>query len=46
VTDNQRIAGMGLMGFGGLVSIIGGIIFLVLMYLSQKSGHSSKSYPQ
>ena len=42
----EQVAGMGLMGFGGLVSIIGGIIFLVLMYLSLKSGHSSKSYPQ
>jgi heme/copper-type cytochrome/quinol oxidase subunit 1 len=38
----EQVAGMGLMGFGGLVSIIGGIIFLVLMYLSLKSGRSSK----
>jgi hypothetical protein len=27
---------MGLMGFGGLVSIIGGITFLVLVYHSMK----------
>ncbi len=43
-TDTERgfeqIAGMGLMGFGGLVSIIGGIIFLVLMYRSLKSGRN------
>jgi hypothetical protein len=39
----EQVAGMGLMGFGGLVSIIGGIIFLVLMYLSLKSGRSSES---
>ncbi len=34
----EQIAGMGLMGFGGLVSIIGGIMFLVLMYLAMKPG--------
>jgi len=41
----EQVAGMGLMGFGGLVSIIGGIIFLVLMYLSLKSGRSSNPHP-
>lgn len=30
----EQIAGMGLMGLGGLVSIIGGIIFLVTVYLA------------
>ena len=40
----EQVAGMGLMGFGGLVSIIGGIIFLVLMYLSLKSGRSSNPH--
>jgi cytochrome c oxidase subunit 1 len=34
----EQIAGMGLMGFGGLVSIIGGIIFLVLVYRAMKPG--------
>jgi hypothetical protein len=29
-----QIAGMGLMGLGGLISIIGGIMFLVLVYLA------------
>ena len=33
-----EIAGMGLMGFGGLVSIIGGIIFLVLVYRAMRPG--------
>jgi hypothetical protein len=28
--------GLGLMGFGGLVSIIGGVMFLVLVYLAMK----------
>lgn len=28
----EQIAGMGLMGFGGLISIVGGIIFLVVVY--------------
>ncbi len=30
----DQIAGMGLMGLGGLVSIIGGVVFLVLVYRS------------
>ena len=34
----EQVAGMGLMGFGGLVSIIGGITFLVLVYRSMKAG--------
>ena len=34
----EQVAGMGLMGFGGLVSIIGGIIFLVLVYKSMRGG--------
>jgi hypothetical protein len=38
----EQIAGMGLMGFGGLISIIGGIIFLVLVYRSMKSGYTTK----
>ena len=32
----EQIAGMGLMGFGGLVSIIGGVMFLVLVYLAMR----------
>jgi hypothetical protein len=36
----EQIAGMGLMGFGGLVSIIGGIAFLVLVYRSMRAGRS------
>jgi len=34
----EQIAGMGLMGFGGLVSIVGGIAFLVLVYRSLRAG--------
>ena len=37
----EQVAGMGLMGFGGLVSIIGGITFLVLVYRSMKGGAES-----
>jgi hypothetical protein len=33
----EQIAGMGLMGFGGLVSIVGGIAFLVLVYRSLRA---------
>jgi len=36
----EQIAGMGLMGFGGLVSIIGGITFLILVYQSLKAGRN------
>ena len=32
----EQIAGMGLMGFGGLISIVGGVMFLVLVYLAMK----------
>jgi len=33
-----EIAGMGLMGFGGLVSVIGGILFLIVAYKSIRGG--------
>ncbi len=36
----EQVAGMGLMGLGGLISIVGGIIFLVLMYRSLMAGRS------
>ena len=32
----EQTLGLGLMGFGGLVSIIGGVMFLVLVYLAMK----------
>jgi hypothetical protein len=34
----EQTLGLGLMGFGGLVSIIGGVMFLVLVYLAMKRG--------
>lgn len=37
----EQIAGMGLMGLGGLISIIGGVIFLVLVYRAMKPGFTS-----
>ena len=37
----EQVAGMGLMGLGGLISIVGGILFLLLMYRSLKAGRSS-----
>jgi cytochrome c oxidase subunit 1 len=37
----EQIAGMGLMGLGGLVSIIGGITFLLLVYRSLKAGRKT-----
>jgi cytochrome c oxidase subunit 1 len=39
----EQIAGMGLMGLGGLVSIIGGIIFLVIVYQSINPGRVQSS---
>ncbi|NND00381.1 MAG: cytochrome C oxidase subunit I [Gammaproteobacteria bacterium] len=36
----EQIAGMGLMGLGGLISIIGGVLFLVLVYLSMRSANN------
>ena len=32
----EQIAGMSLMGFGGLISIIGGVMFLIIVYLAIK----------
>jgi len=32
----QQIAGMGLMGLGGMIAIIGGIIFLVVVYQAMR----------
>jgi len=32
----EQIAGMGLMGLGGLISIIGGVIFLVVVYQAMR----------
>jgi hypothetical protein len=36
---------MGLMGFGGLVSIVGGVMFLVLVYLAMRPGRQ-RTEPQ
>jgi hypothetical protein len=32
----QEIAGMGLMGLGGMISIIGGVLFLVVVFLAMR----------
>ena len=37
----ERVAGLGLMGLGGLISIIGGVMFLVLVYLAIKPRDAS-----
>ena len=39
----EQIAGMGLMGLGGLISIVGGVLFLVLVYLSMRSAGQTAS---
>jgi hypothetical protein len=33
-----EVAGMGLMGFGGLISVIGGLLFLIVAYKSIRGG--------
>ena len=33
----EQIAGMGLMGFGGLISILGGLIFLIVVYRAMRA---------
>ena len=35
-----EIAGMGLMGFGGLISVIGGLMFLIIAWISLRGGKS------
>jgi len=37
-----EIAGMGLMGFGGLISVIGGLLFLVVAWKSMSAGRKKK----
>jgi cytochrome c oxidase subunit 1 len=41
----EQIAGMGLMGFGGLISIIGGVIFLVLVYRAMRPARNKAPTP-
>lgn len=36
-----EIAGMGLMGFGGLISVIGGLLFLIVAYISIRGRRKS-----
>ena len=38
----EEIAGMGLMGFGGLVSVIGGLLFLIVAWKSMRGGRKAK----
>jgi heme/copper-type cytochrome/quinol oxidase subunit 1 len=37
----EKVAGMGLMGFGGLVAVIGGVMFLVLVLRSVARGRTA-----
>jgi heme/copper-type cytochrome/quinol oxidase subunit 1 len=41
----EQTMGLGLMGFGGLISIIGGVMFLVLVYLAMKPRNTSPAQP-
>lgn len=41
VDDIGEIAGMGLMGFGGLISVVGGFLFLIVAYKSIRGRKSS-----
>lgn len=37
----EEIAGMGLMGFGGLVSVVGGLLFLIVAWKSMRGGRKA-----
>ena len=37
----EKVAGMGLMGLGGLIAVIGGILFLIIVYRSMAAGKKS-----
>jgi len=39
--SNAEIAGMGLMGFGGLVAIIGGVLFIVVTVRAMRTKESA-----
>ncbi len=39
LVDYERIIGMGIMGLGGLIAIIGGIMFLVIVFKSMRPKH-------
>jgi len=41
----EQIAGMGLMGLGGLISIVGGLMFLVLVYRAMRPAGNSVQQP-
>lgn len=41
-----EIAGMGLMGLGGLISVIGGLLFLIVAYKSMRGGPGPVSAPE
>ena len=38
----EEIAGMSLMGFGGLISVIGGLLFLIVAWKSMRGGSDAK----
>jgi hypothetical protein len=40
LTNLQQVAGMGLMGLGGLVAIVGGVLFLVVMIAAMRHGRA------
>jgi hypothetical protein len=40
-----EIAGMGLMGLGGLVSVIGGVLFLVIAWRSMRRPDAGSRHP-
>jgi cytochrome c oxidase subunit 1 len=41
LTNLQQVAGMGLMGLGGLVAIVGGLLFLVVMIGAMRGGRGN-----
>lgn len=41
----QEIAGMGLMGIGGLIAVVGGILFVVVMVKAMRGGRAHAASP-
>ena len=41
----EKIAGMGLMGLGGLIAVAGGILFLIIVYRAMAAGRERATRP-
>jgi hypothetical protein len=42
LSNLQQVAGMGLMGLGGLIAIVGGLLFLLVVVSAMRHGHAGR----